>query len=417
VNTSEQPVLEFRTASPQKQRRVTVFFRLFMLVPHVVLAFVAYAMYFAVIFGWFAAIFIGRNPYQKITTGYLRWYARLESYAYFLTDVYPPFTFDEEADYPTEVMLEPGRLNRVTVFFRLILVVPAALISALVSGGMFILAVISWFIVLFRGTLPKVFHNAFEATIRYNLRVAAYMLLVQNPYPRGLFGDPSNDVLGAGAAGSATTWSTDHGDGVVTEFGSPLVASETSAMAQPNDEVVSGIDAQGHPRDRDESFDERSTSKDWTLTVSRAARSCLVVMMLMGLVVDGLYILVVPVNSFSTSTSPTQSWTNQYKYTIADVDFSVSSSLADFSATPVNWSAIGTDCATIAATFTALKTVPQYPSAGPDKTLLVAIGLIAQADGACTSSIVPTKDSSKLASMTTSFTTGEKDLRVFLNEV
>jgi hypothetical protein len=134
-------------------------------------------------------------------------------------------------------------------------------------------------------------------------------------------------------------------------------------------------------------------------------------------VFDGVYIFVVPVNSFGTSTSPTQLWVNKYKFAISDVDSAVSSSLAQFSATPVNWSAIGTDCAKIAATFTALKTVPQYPSAGPDKTLLVGIGLIAQADSACTSSIVPTKDSSKLTSMTTSFKNGEQDLSIFLNEV
>jgi hypothetical protein len=45
-----------------------------------------------------------------------------------------------EADYPADILLRPGRLNRLTVFFRLILAIPAGLLTALVIFGMELLA-------------------------------------------------------------------------------------------------------------------------------------------------------------------------------------------------------------------------------------------------------------------------------------
>ena len=54
------------------------------------------------------------------------------AYLFLLTDEYPPFTL-EDVEYPVRPIL-PGRgpLNRVAVFFRLILAIPAGVFAQIV---------------------------------------------------------------------------------------------------------------------------------------------------------------------------------------------------------------------------------------------------------------------------------------------
>jgi hypothetical protein len=79
------------------RNRVTVFFRYFMLIPHViVLWFVGIGAGVAILIAWFAVLFTGRWPdgLRDFVLGYLRWSFRLSGYAMLLTDEYPPFSTD-----------------------------------------------------------------------------------------------------------------------------------------------------------------------------------------------------------------------------------------------------------------------------------------------------------------------------------
>ncbi len=82
-----QPEIEGRN-------RLTIFFRYFMVLPHlVVLMFVGIALYVVLIVGWFAVIILGRWPtgLGEFVVGFLRWSTRVNAYFYLLTDRYPPF--------------------------------------------------------------------------------------------------------------------------------------------------------------------------------------------------------------------------------------------------------------------------------------------------------------------------------------
>lgn len=78
-----------------KRSRLTIFFRLLMALPHlIVLWFVSIAAYVLIVIAWFATIILGRWPsgMQTFVLGWMRWGARLRAYVMLLTDEYPPFS-------------------------------------------------------------------------------------------------------------------------------------------------------------------------------------------------------------------------------------------------------------------------------------------------------------------------------------
>jgi len=189
----------FADALPQK--RVTVFFRIILMIPHAfVLWILGIVAEVVAIIGWFGALFTARLPdfAADFLTGYVRWQTRYNAYYLLLTDEYPPFTL-EDADYPVRVLTRPGRHNRLAVFFRLILGIPALIITSLLGFGLiFISLFVIWLIVLFTGSMPRAAHQALEAITRYFARVYGYMLLLTSEYPKGLFGDGNEPVPSGG---------------------------------------------------------------------------------------------------------------------------------------------------------------------------------------------------------------------------
>jgi Domain of unknown function (DUF4389) len=187
------PVL-IAVADRASQRRLTVLVRLILLIPHfIVLYCLALAACVVAFLGWWAALFTGRLPQWvgDFLGGLLRWAARVFAYELLLTDAYPPFTIDDIPTYPVRLVLpEPQRLNRAAVFFRIILVIPACLVSAVLAfGAGTLMGFIAWLITLVAGRLPASYHQAFTAVVRYQMRYYAYWSMLTPAYPGGLFGD------------------------------------------------------------------------------------------------------------------------------------------------------------------------------------------------------------------------------------
>jgi hypothetical protein len=190
-------------AGPAKQNRLTVLVRIVLAIPHLI---VLYALGIAtevvVVISWFAALFTGRVPtgLAGFMAGYLRWSTRVYAYVFLLTDEYPPFELGD-TDYPVHVAVQPGRLNRLAVLFRIILVIPAWLISIALIYGLGTIAIfIIWLIVLISGTMSETLYGAIAAIVRYFTRFYGYVLLLTGTYPKGLFGDEP------GPDGTAPAW-------------------------------------------------------------------------------------------------------------------------------------------------------------------------------------------------------------------
>jgi hypothetical protein len=189
IPASRVPV-DVRYPPVEKQRRWTVALRLFLVLPQaVVLIGLAFAATAVAIVGWFSALAIGRLPagIASFLTKVVAYSTRVSAYGWLLLDAYPPFAF--ERPYPISVEVEPTRLRRASVLFRLLLAIPAYLIATIVSFGFSLAAFPIWLIVLALGRMPSPLYQASAATIRYQTRYTAYALLLTSAYPRRLFGD------------------------------------------------------------------------------------------------------------------------------------------------------------------------------------------------------------------------------------
>lgn len=194
------------------RNRLTVFFRLLLVIPHLfVLLILGIAAFVAVVIGWFAALVLGRLPpwAHSYLAGYLRWWARVNAYYTLITDVYPPFSL-EESDHPVRLVVPPpGPLNRWAVLGRIVLVVPAYVLS-LAGAGINLFVVFAWFAGVFAGRTPRAVFDAIATVQRFNDRTAAYMYLLTPTYPWGAFGDR---IESSSAPTAPPGWPAEYGTG------------------------------------------------------------------------------------------------------------------------------------------------------------------------------------------------------------
>lgn len=203
-----EPMPQLDIAVQPPQHRGFVFFRLPLLLPHaIVLAFLSVAAFFAVVLGWFAALLLGRlpGPLAAYLTGYLGYLTRFHASAMLLVGRYPPFTLSRHPDYPVRVEVPRTRLNRLAVFFRILLAVPALVVEGLLVTGWWAAAVIIWLVTLVFGGPPEPLFEASAAVLRYAVRTAAYLLLLTSAYPKGLLGDGPAEQAGRSRYGSSAT--------------------------------------------------------------------------------------------------------------------------------------------------------------------------------------------------------------------
>lgn len=178
--------VEFDGPSPQS--RLTVFFRIVMVIPHaIVLYALGIAQQVVAIIAWFAILITGKYPagLYGFSVGVLRWQARVNAYAYLLTGVYPPFALDESPGYTARlrVVEQLENRNRLTTFFRLFMLIPHVIVLYLIGIAATIVLIIAWFVALFTAQVPPGMHNFLAGTLRWSLRVNAYGLLLTDEYP------------------------------------------------------------------------------------------------------------------------------------------------------------------------------------------------------------------------------------------
>ena len=81
------------------------------------------------------------------------------------------------------VVFDDLKRSRLTVFFRLLLLLPHLVwqyIWALAAGGC---VIINWFVVLIMGRSPEDLHLFLVRVLRYRTHLISYTFLVSNPYP------------------------------------------------------------------------------------------------------------------------------------------------------------------------------------------------------------------------------------------
>jgi hypothetical protein len=141
---------------------------------------------------WFAIVFTGQLPegLANVQVMCLRYSTRTYTYAAFLREEYPPFTFattpSDPGDDPrvrVDIVPQLDNRNRVTVFFRIILAIPQFIVLAVLGIGAVIAVIIGFFAVLFTGTWPPGLRDFVIKVMRWSLRVQAYFNLLTDVYP------------------------------------------------------------------------------------------------------------------------------------------------------------------------------------------------------------------------------------------
>ena len=137
------------------------------------------------IFNWFATLFAGRteSDVQSFLGRYVRYNVHVRAYLLLCADPYPRFS-GRAGTYPIDIELDPPEpQNRLTVFFRLILVIPAYVLGSVLGSVASFVALIAWFIALVLGRTPKGMRDLMAYCLRYEAQTFAYLFLITGRYP------------------------------------------------------------------------------------------------------------------------------------------------------------------------------------------------------------------------------------------
>src|ERR1700751_5775503 len=179
-------------------------------IPHYIVLFLLWIAFAAVtIIAFFAILVTGRYPRGLFgfNLGVLRWSWRVGSYTYSAlgTDRYPPFSLDENPDYPATLDIAyPERLSRGLVLVEWwLLAIPQYAIVTIFAGGpaypatgghtwqadafygglIGLLVFFAAITLLVAGRYPRGLYDFIVGMNRWVLRVVAYAALMTDAYP------------------------------------------------------------------------------------------------------------------------------------------------------------------------------------------------------------------------------------------
>jgi hypothetical protein len=168
-----------------RRNRLTVFFRLILAIPHLIwFALWGIVALLAGIANWFATLVKGQSPdgLHNFIATYVRYQTHVYSYVLLIADPFPGF--GGQPGYPIDLEIDlPQPQNRWTVAFRLILAIPAFIVSGIMGYLNRALAVFSWFVALVLGRVPEGLRNFAAFALRYEQQTTGYAYLLTGRYP------------------------------------------------------------------------------------------------------------------------------------------------------------------------------------------------------------------------------------------
>jgi Domain of unknown function (DUF4389) len=139
---------------------------------------------------WFAIVVTGRLPESlgDYLMAVLRYQWRVYTFLIGFTDRYPGFTvvagYVDPGDYPAVLYsARPARRRRASVLFRVILVIPQAIVLFFLSLVAYLVLIIGWFAALIVGRWPLAWLGFVVDWLRWVFRVNGYWLLIVDDYP------------------------------------------------------------------------------------------------------------------------------------------------------------------------------------------------------------------------------------------
>jgi hypothetical protein len=186
VTATQQHPIRLIVNDDLQRTRLTVLFRLILAIP-LLLWFLLWFVIaeLASVVNWFATLFMGRSPdgLHNFLATFLRYGTHVRAYVFLIANPYPGFT-GKLGSYPVDLEVDPPQpQNRWTVFFRLILAIPALFLTNILSSLSNLLGIFSWFIALVTGRVPEGIRNFAALALRIEVQTYGYLLLVTGRYP------------------------------------------------------------------------------------------------------------------------------------------------------------------------------------------------------------------------------------------
>jgi hypothetical protein len=123
------------------------------------------------------------EPFHRFVSRYLRYSLHVGAFLALAANPFPGFA-GEPGTYPLDLELpEPEHQNRWVTGFRVLLAIPALLVTYALAIGLVVAAVLMWFASLATGSAPWGLRNFAAYALRYWSQLNAYVYLVTDRYP------------------------------------------------------------------------------------------------------------------------------------------------------------------------------------------------------------------------------------------
>lgn len=166
--------------------RLTVLFRLFLAIPHVVWWMLWGALVVLVaLVAWICALVVGRvpDPLHRFLAAFVRYSTHLAAFVYLVGRRFPGFT-GRAGSYGVDLEIAPAkRQSRWKTLFRWLLAIPALILASALGGVAVVIALLAWWYALVTARMPEGMRNLGASCLRYSAQTYAYALLVTSAYP------------------------------------------------------------------------------------------------------------------------------------------------------------------------------------------------------------------------------------------
>ncbi len=185
------PYATFSLDAPLELARWRPFVQWFLAIPQQVVAYFLSLVAQAITFiAFFFILFTKKYPeslFNVVAMTY-RYQYRVYSYAAFMREPYPPFTFDtvprDPGDDPNRLSVEyPQELNRWAPLYKWFIAIPHYIVLAILFFAAGIVLFISAFVILFTGKWNEGMRKFVVGVMRWGWRVTAYVSLMRDEYP------------------------------------------------------------------------------------------------------------------------------------------------------------------------------------------------------------------------------------------
>lgn len=172
----------------ERPSRLTTFFRVLVVIPWLLVGILwGLGAIACTVLAWFALVITGRYPQglYDFNAKAHRFAARVNGFAFLLTDQWPPFDGDEHPEYPVRLVIPPPQesYSRWKALLRLILAIPVMIVAYLLDLLVNLVVILSWLVIVITGKHPKGLFDVLKLGLAYLARASVYYALLTERYP------------------------------------------------------------------------------------------------------------------------------------------------------------------------------------------------------------------------------------------